>query len=44
MESGRPMDAVAVWEDLLKRFPDDPQLQGLRGQIDRVRSGAGGAP
>jgi predicted Zn-dependent protease len=42
MESGRPKDAVAVWEDLLKRFPGDPQLQGLRAQIERVRS-AGGA-
>jgi predicted Zn-dependent protease len=43
MESGRPKEAVAVWEDLLKRFPGDPQLQGLRAQIDRVRSGVGGA-
>jgi predicted Zn-dependent protease len=43
LESGRSKEAVAVWEDLLKHFPDDPQLQGLRAQIDRVRSGAGGA-
>ncbi len=41
MESGRPKDAVVVWENLLKRFPDDPQLQGLRAQIERVRAGAG---
>jgi len=31
-----------VWEDLLKRFPDDPLLQGLRAQIERARSGVGG--
>jgi cytochrome c-type biogenesis protein CcmH/NrfG len=37
MESGRPKDAVVVWENLLKRF----QLQGLRAQIERVRAGAG---
>jgi predicted Zn-dependent protease len=42
MEGGRPRDAVAVWEDLLKRYPGDPQLAGLREQIDRVR--AGGRP
>jgi hypothetical protein len=30
---------VAVWEGLLKRFPDDPQLQGLREQIDRIKAG-----
>jgi len=41
MESGRPKDAVVVWENLLKRFLDDPQLQGLRAQIERVRAGAG---
>ena len=42
MEGGRPKDAVAVWEDLLKRYPGDPQLAGLREQIERVR--AGGRP
>ncbi len=40
METGRPQEAVAVWEGLLKRFPDDPQLQGLRKQIEQVRSAA----
>jgi len=40
MELGRPKDAVAVWDDLLKRFPDDPQLQTLKSQIEQVRGGA----
>jgi tetratricopeptide (TPR) repeat protein len=40
MELGRPKEAVAVWDDLLKRFPDDPQLQTLKRQIEQVRSGA----
>ncbi len=40
MELGRPQDAVAVWDDLLKRFPDDPQLQTLKSQIEQVRAGA----
>jgi tetratricopeptide (TPR) repeat protein len=39
METGKPQDAVAVWEGLLKRFPNDPQLQGLRDQIERVKAG-----
>jgi cytochrome c-type biogenesis protein CcmH/NrfG len=38
MESGKPREAVAVWEDLLKRFPNDPQLAGLRNQIEQVRA------
>jgi cytochrome c-type biogenesis protein CcmH/NrfG len=40
MELGRPKDAVAIWDDLLKRFPDDPQLQTLKRQIEQVRAGA----
>jgi tetratricopeptide (TPR) repeat protein len=40
MELGRPKEAVEVWDDLLKRFPDDPQLQTLRRQIDQVRAGS----
>jgi cytochrome c-type biogenesis protein CcmH/NrfG len=40
MELGRPKEAVAVWDDLLKRFPDDPQLQTLKRQIEQVRAGA----
>jgi tetratricopeptide (TPR) repeat protein len=40
MELGRPQEAVAVWDDLLKRFPNDPQLLTLRRQIDQVRAGA----
>jgi tetratricopeptide (TPR) repeat protein len=39
MELGRTMEAVAVWDDLLRRYPDDPQLQTLKRQIDQVRAG-----
>jgi tetratricopeptide (TPR) repeat protein len=45
MQSGRPKEAVAIWDDLLKRYPGDPQLQGLRDQVERVRAGrTGGGP
>jgi cytochrome c-type biogenesis protein CcmH/NrfG len=40
MQSGRPKEAVALWEDLLKRYPDDPQLAPLRQQIAEVRASA----
>ena len=39
MQSGRPKDAVTVWDDLLKRYPGDPQLQGLKDQVERIRAG-----
>ena len=39
MQSGRPKDAVAIWDDLLKRYPGDPQLQGLKDQVERIRAG-----
>jgi cytochrome c-type biogenesis protein CcmH/NrfG len=39
MQTGKPAEAVAVWEGLLKRFPDDPQLRGLREQIEQVKAG-----
>ena len=42
MQSGRPAEAAAIWEALLKRYPGDPQLQGLKEQIERVKSGRGG--
>jgi cytochrome c-type biogenesis protein CcmH/NrfG len=42
MQSGRPREAVTVWEDLLKRYPSDPQLEGLKGQIDRIKAARGG--
>jgi tetratricopeptide (TPR) repeat protein len=44
LQLGRPAEAVAVWEDLLERYPDDPQLQGLRARIEQIRatSAAGG--
>jgi tetratricopeptide (TPR) repeat protein len=46
MQSGRPKDAVAIWDDLLKRYPGDPQLQGLKDQVERIRAGrsTGGGP
>jgi tetratricopeptide (TPR) repeat protein len=39
MQSGRPKDAVAIWDNLLKRYPGDPQLQGLKDQVERIRAG-----
>jgi predicted Zn-dependent protease len=39
MQSGRPKEAVAIWDDLLKRYPADPQLQGLKDQVERIRAG-----
>jgi tetratricopeptide (TPR) repeat protein len=46
MQSGRPQEAVAVWDGLLKRYPGDPQLQGLKDQVERIRAGrdAAGGP
>jgi predicted Zn-dependent protease len=38
MQLGRASEAVAAWEELLKRHPDDPQLQGLRRRIEQVRA------
>ena len=32
---------MALWEDLLKRHPHDPQLEPLRRQLDSVRAEAG---
>jgi len=43
VQSGRPAEAAAIWEALLKRYPGDPQLQGLREQIDRIKGGRGSA-
>ncbi|HEV7498734.1 MAG TPA: tetratricopeptide repeat protein [Vicinamibacteria bacterium] len=39
MQAGRAKEAVAVWDGLLKRYPGDPQLQGLRDQVERIRAG-----
>ncbi len=39
MQTGKPAEAVAIWEGLLKRFPNDPQLRGLREQIEQVKAG-----
>jgi tetratricopeptide (TPR) repeat protein len=39
MQAGRPKEAVTIWDDLLKRYPGDPQLQGLKDQVERIRAG-----
>jgi hypothetical protein len=44
MQAGRAKEAVAVWDALLKRYPGDPQLQGLQDQVERIRAGRGGSP
>jgi tetratricopeptide (TPR) repeat protein len=41
MQAGRPKEAVTIWDDLLKRYPGDPQLQGLKDQVERIRAGKG---
>jgi tetratricopeptide (TPR) repeat protein len=41
---GRRADAVAAWEEVLRRHPGDPQLSGLRAEIDRLESAEGGRP
>jgi len=41
LQSGRGKEAVALWEDLLKRYPDDPQLAPLREQIAQARASLG---
>lgn len=43
VQLGRPHEAVEVWEEVLERYPDDPQLTGLRSQLDRIRRQDGGA-
>lgn len=39
---GRRAEAASVWEDLLRRHPDDPQLQGLKSRIEQIRATAPG--
>ena len=41
LQMGRAGEAAAAWEELLKRHPDDPQLQGLRGRIAQIQATAG---
>jgi cytochrome c-type biogenesis protein CcmH/NrfG len=38
METGRTQEAIAAWEELLKQHPNDPQLAGLRQQIDKLKT------
>ena len=47
LELGRALEAADAWEELLKRYPGDPQLARLRGRIQEIRataSSASGAP
>jgi tetratricopeptide (TPR) repeat protein len=46
MRTGRGPEAAVVWDGLLKRYPGDPQLQGLKDQVERLRAGrgSGGGP
>jgi cytochrome c-type biogenesis protein CcmH/NrfG len=41
LQMGRGGEAAAAWEELLKRHPADPQLQGLPGRIEQIRAAAG---
>jgi tetratricopeptide (TPR) repeat protein len=40
MELGRQEGAADLWEELLRRFPEDPQLQAVKPQIEAVRARA----
>jgi len=41
LRTGRGPEAAVVWDGLLKRYPGDPQLQGLKDQVERLRAGRG---
>jgi predicted Zn-dependent protease len=40
LDLGRLSEAADTWEELLRRHPDDPQLQRLRGRIEEIRAEA----
>ncbi|MCG6922966.1 MAG: tetratricopeptide repeat protein [Acidobacteria bacterium] len=42
LQLGRTDEAVAAWEEVLSRYPGDPQLRGLRAQIDSLKGTAQG--
>jgi len=42
VELGRTDEAVAVWEEALRRHPDYPQLQGLRARVGSIHAASGG--
>jgi Flp pilus assembly protein TadD len=42
VQLGRKDEAAAAWEEVLRRHPGDPQLQGLPSQIDGLRVSPGG--
>jgi Flp pilus assembly protein TadD len=46
VQTGRGAEAAVVWDGLLKRYPGDPQLQGLKDQVERLRAsrGSGAGP
>jgi cytochrome c-type biogenesis protein CcmH/NrfG len=41
---GRSREAADAWQALLERYPDDPQLQRLRGRVDELRAAGAAAP
>jgi tetratricopeptide (TPR) repeat protein len=38
---GRAPEAADTWQELLKRYPDDPQAERLRGRIAEIRASSG---
>lgn len=38
LDLARPSEAADTWEELLRRHPDDPELQRLRGRIEEIRT------
>jgi cytochrome c-type biogenesis protein CcmH/NrfG len=44
LNMGRSREAADAWQALLERYPDDPQLQRLRGRIEELRTASAPAP
>jgi tetratricopeptide (TPR) repeat protein len=38
MNGGQGEKAIAVWEDLLARFPNDPELEGLKERVAAAKA------
>ena len=36
LQLGRTTDAAAAWQELKRRYPDDPQLERLRARLERT--------
>jgi tetratricopeptide (TPR) repeat protein len=43
MKAAQAEKAIAVWEGLLARFPNDPELVGLKEQVEQARAGRAGS-